>query len=138
MNPKPTERSPTEVSALHQTHVKDMVNYYARTAKQYNAWHLGLTDNSNHNCATRAALGLLAANPGASLLDICCGSGRCIRAALDAGHDAHGVDISAEMLAIAEKELKIPPERLRCGDATKLPYPDNAFDFSCVLGALHH
>jgi ubiquinone/menaquinone biosynthesis C-methylase UbiE len=115
-----------------------MVEYYGRTASHYNEWHLDPNDNSNHNRAVRVVLKLLAEAPGSKLLDVCCGTGRCLRAALDAKFDARGIDISPEMLQVAEQDLKIPRERLQCGDATRLPYPDNAFDFSCVLGALHH
>lgn len=127
-----------ESRETHQQHVEQMRDYYSRTASQYNAWHCDTTADSNHNFAVKEVLGLLNSGPGASLLDVGCGTGRCIRAALDAGFEAHGIDISPDLLALAEKELSIPREKLHCADATSLPFGDNSFDVCCILGALHH
>jgi SAM-dependent methyltransferase len=75
---------------------------------------------------------------GKTLLDVGCGTGRGVRAALDMGYDAVGLDISPRLLEIAHKELAIPEHRLIQGDATNLTFPDRHFDVTCILGALHH
>jgi len=75
---------------------------------------------------------------GNTLLDVGCGTGRGVRAALDMGYDAVGLDISPRLLEIAHQELSIPEQRLIQGDATNLPFPDKHFDVTCILGALHH
>jgi SAM-dependent methyltransferase len=71
-------------------------------------------------------------------LDVCCGTGRGVRALLASGYDAKGLDFSPHLLEVGVRELGIPADRLQQGDATLLPYPDNSFDVSCILGALHH
>jgi ubiquinone/menaquinone biosynthesis C-methylase UbiE len=124
--------------ATHEEHVAAMKNYYQRTAQSYNSWHCDPADESSHNYAVREVLRLLSQDKHSTLLDVCCGTGRCLRAALDAGYDVQGLDVSVDLLKIAETELKIPKERLHCGDATKLPFADKSFDISCIMGALHH
>ena len=128
----------TESQATHVEHVAAMKQYYERTAESYNSWHCNPADKSSHNFAVREVLKLLAQDKRSTLLDVCCGTGRGVRAALDAGYDAQGLDLSGHLLKIAETELKIPKERLHCADATKLPFTNNSFDVTCILGALHH
>lgn len=127
-----------EDDALHKDHVRRMVEYYSRTGPQYNTWHCDRGNSSSHNFAVREICRTMREVHANSLLDVGCGTGRGVRAALDLGYDAVGLDISADLLDIARKELSIPGERLIQGDATKLPFPDNRFDVSCILGALHH
>ncbi len=127
-----------ESRALHDRHIEEMRGYYSRTASQYNDWHCDTAADSNHNFAVSEVLRLLKRHPSSTLLDVACGTGRCIAAALAAGFDAQGIDLCAELLALAEKELSIPRQKLHCGDATALPFRDNSFDVSCILGALHH
>lgn len=132
------EQQRNESLKLHLEHIESMQGFYQRTAQRYNTWHCNPSDASCHNYAVREVLKLLAENKNQSLLDVCCGTGRCVRAALDAGYDAQGIDLSPDLLKIAETELKIPKERLHCGDAAKLPFDDQSFDITCVMGALHH
>jgi ubiquinone/menaquinone biosynthesis C-methylase UbiE len=127
-----------ESRAVHESHIDKMRDYYRRTAQRYNTWHCNLSDNVSHNYGVRQVLKLLGQESNSNLLDVGCGTGRCIKAALDAGYDAQGIDLCADLLAVAEKELGIPKERLHCGDATRLPFPDKSFDVTCILGGLHH
>jgi SAM-dependent methyltransferase len=68
--------------------------------------------------------------PGASILDFGCGHGRAVKALLDCGYDAYGVDISNHWNVFAP-ELNSISERLlmlACPDY-RLPFPDHTFDF---------
>ncbi len=127
-----------ESRSFHEGHIRQMKQYYRRTALNYNAWHCNFSDDGSHNYGVKEVLQLLAQDKHNTLLDVACGTGRCIKKALEAGFDARGIDICPDLLSVAEKELHIPKELLYCGDATQLPFPDNSFDVSCILGALHH
>jgi len=116
-----------------------MVAYYQRAAVRYNTEHFNLDDpDSGHNIGGREILAIMKATNSKSLLDVCCGTGRGVKAALDNGFEAKGVDISPDLLKIAHEEWGVPRELLQEADATKLPFPDNSFDVSCIFGALHH
>lgn len=127
-----------ENPAAHATHLIQMQNYYAKTAEDYNSMHCNPTDVSPHNYAVNEILRTLRNTNSRTLLDVCCGTGRALKAALDDGYEATGIDASAQLLEIGKKEMGIPENRLILGDATSLPFPDQAFDVTCVLGALHH
>jgi SAM-dependent methyltransferase len=115
-----------------------MVDYYSRTGDQYNSWHCNCDDKSSHNYAVREILNTMQKMEARTLLDVCCGTGRAVRVALDRSYDAKGLDITPRLLEIAKTDLQIPADRLVLGDATKLPFEDNCFDVVCILGALHH
>jgi len=121
----------------HKAHIEQMVAYYRRTARNYDTWHRNHADSS-HEAAVRKVLELMSSRRLKNVLDVCCGTGRCVAAAGAAGFDATGIDVSQELLDEGIKECGIPVERMICGDATKLPFPDKFFDVSCILGALHH
>jgi ubiquinone/menaquinone biosynthesis C-methylase UbiE len=74
--------------------------------------------------------------PGQNVLDVCCGTGLVAIAALERGADVVGVDISEEMVAVANaKRLRAG---FRAGDAESLPFPDAAFDrVICNFGLYH-
>lgn len=127
-----------ESSLLHKEHVERMIKYYDRTAGNYNAWHCDPNNESSHNFAVKEILQTMLMVGASSLLDVCCGTGRAVRAALDCGYSATGIDVAPALLEIAYEKLSIPKVCLVKGDATDLPFPDNSFDVSCILGALHH
>jgi ubiquinone/menaquinone biosynthesis C-methylase UbiE len=127
-----------EARPVHEAHFQQMVSYYKRTAKAYNGWHCNTSDNSSHNFAVRDILAVMQQTGSKTLLDVCCGTGRAIKAALDKGYQASGVDACGDLLEIGRREFGIPAENLREADATQLPFPDNSFDVVCILGALHH
>ncbi len=62
-----------------------------------------------------------------SLLDAGCGTGAWLRAAIDRGAVAAGVDISSVALDAYRRAL--PKAELHCGPAEKLPFADGQFDF---------
>jgi SAM-dependent methyltransferase len=127
-----------ESSLLHQEHIERMVKYYDQTASSYNTWHCDPNNESSHNFAVREILQTMEDLNAISLLDVCCGAGRAVRAALDSGYAATGIDVSPSLIEMGCRELSIPKECLVMGDATDLPFRDKTFDVSCVLGALHH
>src|SRR5678815_1051943 len=102
----------SESRTIHEDHLSRMRGYYRRTATQYNLLHCDNSEKDSHNCATREILRLLETDKRQTLLDVGCGTGRAIRAALDAGFEAEGIDLCPELLEIAEKELGIPTQRL--------------------------
>src|SRR5262245_29150520 len=115
-----------------------MVEYYAQSGANYNCWHCDPTNSSPHNYAVREILSLMKETGARTLLDVCCGTGRALKSALDRGYDGQGIDVSPQLLEIARDEIGIPEENLTLGDATSLPFADQSFDICCVLGALHH
>jgi ubiquinone/menaquinone biosynthesis C-methylase UbiE len=127
-----------EDELTHQAHVFKMKDYYARTAHLYNSWHCDPSNESSHNYAVRELIRLVDRLGARSVLDVCCGTGRATKRMLDLGIDAHGIDLSPELIQLGVSHLGIPSNRLSTGDATNLPFKDHQFDVSCILGALHH
>ena len=72
--------------------------------------------------------------PGHQVLDLCCGTGDwTIQLAKNAGADITGLDFSENMLKVArEKTADIENITLVQGDATELPYDNNAFDIITI------
>ena len=125
--------------SVHEDHLPKMVEFYRRTAKSYNSENYDPKDDSyGHNIGVREVLTVMRATNSKTLLDVCCGTGRGVKASGENGYDATGVDIYPDLLKMAHAENGIPLERLREADATQLPFPDNSFDVSCIFGALHH
>ncbi len=71
-------------------------------------------------------LGVVGAGPGASLLDVGCGSGYALRLAADAGSTVTGLDVTSELLAIAAE--RVPEATLVRGGLDALPFHDQTFD----------
>ena len=71
------------------------------------------------------------------VLDVCTGTGAQAFAFGKRGHDVVGVDLSPDMLKVAERKNKYKNVRFEVADATKLPFDDNSFDVSCISFALH-
>jgi SAM-dependent methyltransferase len=71
---------------------------------------------------------------GGRLLDVACGFGRHVQAALESGLEAYGVDRSIEL--VSEARVLARGEsvrgRLACADARALPFRDASFD-TCTL-----
>jgi demethylmenaquinone methyltransferase/2-methoxy-6-polyprenyl-1,4-benzoquinol methylase len=67
-----------------------------------------------------------AVRPGDRVLDVCCGTGDLALAGREAGGDVTGLDFSERMLARARRKSDAI-EWVR-GDATALPFSDEAFD----------
>lgn len=84
--------------------------------------------------AVRAAK--LWGNGGRRYLDLACGSGALLPHFSAAGFDCSGLDISADMLALAAK--RCPQARLFCTDMSDLEVTDSLDFISCFLYSIHY
>lgn len=74
--------------------------------------------------------------PDTRVLDVCCGPGYGVAAALERGAEAVGIDFAREMVDHARR--RVPGGRFDEGDAQALPYDDASFDaVVCPFGLLH-
>ena len=81
-------------------------------------------------------LSSLELGPGVRLLDMSCGSGHLLRAALDRGIRPVGIEISREAVRLARE---VAPEcELVIGNCEALSFADGAFDAVTCLGSLEH
>jgi ubiquinone/menaquinone biosynthesis C-methylase UbiE/uncharacterized protein YbaR (Trm112 family) len=105
----------------------------------YDAWHRrhAREDVDRHTLAFFDwVLDLAAPEPGTQLLDVACGDGAFLSAAVLRGVEPHGIDVSQTAIEIATTNL--PGADLRVGDAENLPYDDASFDVVTCLGSLEH
>lgn len=70
------------------------------------------------------------------LLDAGCGSGDAVARFGDAGTEAYGIDLPKASPFWAEAGRD--PDRFFCGDASRLPFADEAFDAVISLGVIEH
>lgn len=86
--------------------------------------------------ARRAVVRLALARGAASILDVCCGTGRQLALLADFGLRGAGVDLSPAMLEKARRQCP-PGTPLFCVDAGALPFQDQSCDLSIISFALH-
>ena len=72
---------------------------------------------------------------GSKILDVGCAKGFLVKDLVDLGFDAYGLDISEYAIDNAPKDVK---NRLKIGNAKKLPYDDNSFDLVISLNTIHN
>jgi demethylmenaquinone methyltransferase/2-methoxy-6-polyprenyl-1,4-benzoquinol methylase len=112
------------------TKVNDL---FARIARRYDLLN-DLQSFGLHRTWKRRVADLAAVAPGASALDVCCGTGDIAFALARRGADVTGLDFSPQMLAVAVARqptfLKpgIGNPKFIPGDALKLPFVDRSFD----------
>jgi ubiquinone/menaquinone biosynthesis C-methylase UbiE len=78
--------------------------------------------------------------PGQLALDVCCGTGAQVMEYGHLGAIATGIDLSPEMLRIAERNRarnKRSNTSFQLADATNLPFTDHSFDIASVSFGLH-
>ncbi len=73
---------------------------------------------------------------GLSLLDVGCGTGTTAQFLAPRVQKLHGVDISEDMLARAERN--VPKATFSWYDGEKLPFDDETFDVAVAICVLHH
>jgi demethylmenaquinone methyltransferase/2-methoxy-6-polyprenyl-1,4-benzoquinol methylase len=71
------------------------------------------------------------------VLDFCTGTGSQAFAFGRRGCSVIGIDLSTDMLDRAKRLNRYENVRFEVADATRVPFPDNRFDISCVSMALH-
>ena len=71
----------------------------------------------------------------AKILDIGCAKGFLVKDIVDIGLDAYGLDISEYAIKNSHKDVA---GRIHLGNANKLPFGDNTFDFVISLNTLHN
>ena len=76
---------------------------------------------------------VVAPKSGMRVLDIGCGTGAQLAIFQEAACEVYGIDLSQPMLRIAKTKLS----DLSNGDATKMPFPDQAFDLVLFSLFLH-
>ncbi len=85
-------------------------------------------------------LAAIAARPGETILDVCCGTGALAAALAPAvlpGGSVTGVDLCGEMLAVARTKTSGEHVRFVEGNAERLPLEGDAFDRVCCTLSLH-
>jgi SAM-dependent methyltransferase len=81
---------------------------------------------------------LIMAGRTGTCLDIACGTGKTMEVLhTNPKLDIWGIDISDRLIDDA-KSRGFSAERLHVGDATKLPYADDQFDYSYSIGSIEH
>jgi len=80
-------------------------------------------------------LGLLAARPGQSLLDISCGQGALLSFAAQAGLEVTGLDLAGSALVAAAGAV---PAGLCLANAEQLPFTTDSFDLVTNIGSVEH
>ena len=105
----------------------DVRRIYARLSRFYDWWG-GITESK----AVNRALKLASIKDGESVLEVAVGTGQVFQKIVSMNKNGRneGIDLSPDMLAVAEKRLKKHADRysLKVGDAYSLPYPDDTFD----------
>lgn len=71
------------------------------------------------------------------ILDVATGTGKQAFAFAKKGYDVVGIDLSKDMLKVAQEKNRYENARFELADAADLPFEDRSFDVSCVSFALH-
>lgn len=98
--------------------------------EEYDAWYRTPRGSWIGETEYRLLREALVLPPGASVLDVGCGTGYFTRRLASDGFDVSGVDASTEMIGYARSH-GTGRERYVIDDARRLPFPDRRFD-SCV------
>ena len=77
---------------------------------------------------------------GKKLLDIACGTGVLTEQFVRMGADVTAIDLTPKAVELTKKRLALYGLTANVieGDAQKLPFPDNSFDYVCAWGCLMH
>lgn len=121
----------------YQEKKKIQLEYYNSTADKYDSWHTEtksakIVDAWNFTNLKNA----LGQEKIGTCLDIASGTGRLSAKLLTVADQVYGVDLSEEVLKIAQK--KYPEIKFQVGESIDLPYQDDFFDLVVINGSLHH
>jgi SAM-dependent methyltransferase len=107
----------------------DQKNYYReneRYAKFLESWDVGFY--------AKYADALCPTMPNGKALDVGCGVGQVVQRLMDAGHEAHGVEVSEPNIAKAKRVS----DRCQLYDGQSLPFDEATFDSAGALNVLEH
>jgi ubiquinone/menaquinone biosynthesis C-methylase UbiE len=112
-------------------------DYYTSQARRYDASHVDSAPE--HQLALSFMVGALPFLDVGSVLDVGAGTGRVLLylSAHAAAVARAGIEPVPALRQVAY-EKGVDPSELQDGDATRLAYPDGAFDLVCEFGMLHH
>lgn len=108
--------------------------YYAETAAAYEATHV---HDDEHALGIRYMIHLLRMLGARTVLDVGSGTGRAIRALLDAGFEVTGIEPVKALIDVGERS-GVPAGVIREGRGQALPFTNGSFDAVCEFGVLHH
>ena len=83
------------------------------------------------------AVDFINAKNDSKILDIATGTGKQAFAFAKRGYDVFGVDLSEDILKVANSGNKYENVKFGVADAKNMPFKSNQFDVSCVSFALH-
>lgn len=115
--------------------VYDESYFLSATCEGADEYHAG----KGLSALKRRQVALLAPCPGMRVLDVGCGRGEVLLACARAGAQVAGIDYSAAAIRISRDTLAdVPGAELESGDATRLPWPDAAFDAVVCGDVIEH
>ena len=109
--------------------------YYVKTAETYDESHV--SENDEHYLAIKFMIAIMKIYNVKTVLDVGSGTGRAVKALLDADIEVKGIEPVEELINQAVKR-GIPDGTIRKGYGQSLPFLDNSFDAVCQFGTLHH
>lgn len=107
---------------------RDIARWYDEFYKKF-----GVFKNETE---AKRMLDLLHVVPGRKLLDVAAGGGHLLRLADGLRQRTYGIEISKSAIEVAKTNS--PNSTLVRGNAEKLPFPSNTFDYVTCLGSLEH
>jgi ubiquinone/menaquinone biosynthesis C-methylase UbiE len=108
------------------------INTFENYADKYDDWYESGFGKYASELEEKLMLELLSPEPGQTLLDIGCGTGRHLLLFRNLGLKASGVDTSASMLAKAKEKVDESSLTL-LSDTIDLPFEDKSFDISIIF-----
>lgn len=107
-------------------------NWFRREARFYHV----LVDIPFSRVRDRIARSVNARN-GSRILDVATGTGGLAFAFAKRGYDVVGIDLSEDMLRVADGMNEYQNLRFEVADAADMPFEDSHFDVSCISLGLH-
>lgn len=104
---------------------------YARLAPVYDVMNIfvsGVRDKVVDSISTKKS---------SKIMDVATGTGKQAFAFAKRGYNVIGIDLSEDMLKVANKKNKYENVKFEVADATNIPFEDRNFDVSCISFALH-